>query len=43
MTLLEPSETDAEGNTRAFSIASAPHDKYLIEGVEYFDDTVRTE
>jgi ferredoxin-NADP reductase len=30
MTLLEPSETDAEGNTRAFSIASAPHDEYLM-------------
>jgi ferredoxin-NADP reductase len=30
MTLLEPSETDAEGNTRAFSIASAPHDESLM-------------
>src|SRR4029077_10568971 len=30
MTLLEPSETDAEGNTRAFSIASAPHEESLM-------------
>jgi len=30
MTLLEPSQTDAEGNTRAFSIASAPQDEYLM-------------
>jgi ferredoxin-NADP reductase len=30
MTLLAPSETDAEGNTRAFSIASAPHDESLM-------------
>jgi ferredoxin-NADP reductase len=29
MTLLEPSQTDAEGNTRAFSIASAPHEETL--------------
>lgn len=30
MTLLEPPETDAEGNTRAFSIASAPHEDTLM-------------
>ena len=30
MTLLEPSQTDAEGNTRAFSIASAPHEEFLM-------------
>jgi ferredoxin-NADP reductase len=30
MTLLEPPETDAEGNTRAFSIASAPHEPTLM-------------
>ena len=30
MTLLEPSETDAEGNTRAFTIASAPHEESLM-------------
>jgi len=29
MTLLDPSETDAEGNTRTFSIASAPHEDNL--------------
>ena len=30
MTLVAPSETDAEGNTRAFSIASAPHEEGLM-------------
>jgi ferredoxin-NADP reductase len=30
MTLIDPSETDAEGNTRTFSIASAPHDETLM-------------
>jgi ferredoxin-NADP reductase len=30
ITLLNPSETDAEGNTRAFSIASAPSDADLM-------------
>src|ERR1017187_7240778 len=30
MTLLDPSETDAEGNTRTFSIASAPHEETLM-------------
>ncbi len=30
MTLLDPPESDAEGNTRAFSIASAPQDEYLM-------------
>jgi ferredoxin-NADP reductase len=30
MTLLDPSETDAEGNTRGFSIASAPHEETLM-------------
>ena len=30
MTLLDPAETDAEGNTRAFSIASAPHEETLL-------------
>src|ERR1041384_6306370 len=28
--LLEPSETDAEGNTRGFSIASAPHEETIM-------------
>ena len=30
MTLLDPSQTDAEGNTRGFSIASGPHEKDLM-------------
>jgi ferredoxin-NADP reductase len=30
ITLLAPSETDAEGNTRTFSIASAPHEESLM-------------
>jgi len=30
MTLLDPPETDAEGNSRAFSIASAPHEETLM-------------
>lgn len=30
MTLLNPPETDAEGNTRAFSLASAPQEDFLM-------------
>ena len=30
VTLLDPPETDAEGNTRGFSIASAPHEELLM-------------
>src|SRR6202051_1668134 len=30
MTLLDPSETDPEGNVRSFSIASAPHEDTLM-------------
>ena len=30
MTLLEPPETDSEGNVRSFSIASAPHEEFLM-------------
>lgn len=30
MTLLEPPETDSEGNTRAFSVTSAPHEPMLM-------------
>ena len=30
LTLVDPPETDAEGNTRAFSIASAPSDPDLV-------------
>ena len=30
MTLLDPAETDSEGNTREFSIASGPHEETLM-------------
>ena len=30
MTLLDPTETDSEGNTRGFSIASGPHEETLM-------------
>jgi ferredoxin-NADP reductase len=30
LTLLNPPETDAEGNTRSFSIASAPHEDFIM-------------
>lgn len=30
LTLVDPSETDAEGNTRAFSIASAPYETDIV-------------
>ena len=30
LSLLDPSETDAERNTRTFSIASAPHEETLM-------------
>src|SRR5438105_9656974 len=30
LTLIDPPETDAEGNTRAFSLASAPQEPELI-------------
>lgn len=30
VTLIDPPESDAEGNTRAFSIASAPHEPHLM-------------
>ena len=29
-TLIDPPETDAEGDTRAFSLASGPHEPYLM-------------
>jgi ferredoxin-NADP reductase len=37
MTLLSPPETDTEGNTRAFSIASAPHEETLMVGTRMRD------
>ncbi|HSB14845.1 MAG TPA: FAD-dependent oxidoreductase [Bryobacteraceae bacterium] len=30
VTLMNPAETDAEGNSRVFSIASAPHESFLM-------------
>jgi len=30
LTLIDPPETDTEGNTRAFSLASAPHEPFLM-------------
>src|SRR5580704_2225208 len=30
MTLLDPPETDSEGNVRSFSIASGPHEEILL-------------
>src|SRR5258708_19065964 len=30
LTLLDPPETDAEGNTRTFSIAASPHEETLM-------------
>jgi len=30
MTLLDPSETDSEGNVRSFSIARGPHEETLM-------------
>src|SRR5436309_7540522 len=35
LTLLDPPETDAEGNTRAFSIASSPHEETLMVATPY--------
>lgn len=35
MTLVDPPETDAEGNARAFSIASGPHEDTLLVAIYY--------
>jgi ferredoxin-NADP reductase len=37
MTLLDPSETDAEGNVRSFSIACAPHEETLMVAMRMRD------
>jgi len=46
MTLFDPPETDSEGNTRAFSIASAPHEDTLMVATRMrdtvFKRTLRT-
>ena len=41
MSLLDPSETDAEGDTRAFSIASAPHEKTLMVATRMRDSAFK--
>ncbi len=35
ITLLNPKETDSEGNTRGFSIASAPHGDFIMVATRY--------
>lgn len=41
MTLLNPPETDAEGNSRAFSIASAPRDDFLLVATRLRDSAFK--
>lgn len=41
LTLLDPPETDAEGNTRAFSIASAPSDPDLVVATRMRDSAFK--
>src|SRR5438094_1456097 len=36
-TLINPPETDAEGNTRGFSLASAPYEDYLMSSTRMRD------
>jgi ferredoxin-NADP reductase len=43
ITLLSPSETDAEGNTRTFSIASAPHEETLMVATRMRDTAFKRE
>jgi len=43
LTLLQPSETDAEGNTRAFSIASAPQESTLMVATRLRDTAFKRE
>ncbi|MGC3974078.1 MAG: FAD-dependent oxidoreductase [Nitrospira sp.] len=43
LTLLHPSETDAEGNTRAFSIASAPHEDTIMVATRLRDTAFKRE
>lgn len=42
-TVLNPSETDAEGNVRGFSIASAPDDDILLVATRMRDTTFKRE
>lgn len=39
--LEDPSETDAEGNSRAFSIASAPHEPYVMFATRMRDSAMK--
>lgn len=41
MTLLNPPETDAEGDTRTFTIASAPHDRELMIATRMRDTALK--
>ena len=43
LTLLQPSETDAAGNTRAFSIASAPQEETLMVATRLRDTAIKRE
>src|SRR2546421_4116224 len=43
MTLLDPSETDSEGNIRSFSIASAPHEDTLMVTTRMRDTAFKRE
>jgi ferredoxin-NADP reductase len=41
LTLIDPPETDAEGNTRAFSIASAPYEPELMIATRMRDTAIK--
>jgi ferredoxin-NADP reductase len=41
MTLLNPPQTDSEGNTRAFSITSAPHEEMLMVATRMRDSAFK--
>ncbi|PWB72848.1 oxidoreductase [candidate division GN15 bacterium] len=41
LTLIDPPETDAEGNTRAFSLAGAPHEDHLMVATRLRDSAFK--
>ncbi len=41
LTLIDPPETDAEGNTRAFSLAGAPHESHLMVATRLRDSAFK--
>lgn len=43
LTLLNPSETDAEGNSRTLSLASAPHENFLLVATRLRDTAFKRE